>query len=600
MKRLAAFYKNRPLFQQFIIAFIVVILCPILLMMMFSYYNGVSEIQKRYEESFFKAAEEVNCDIREKIEELDELTLQMVSQKEIKHFVLQKPDAYYEKYVIKQWGERQLFLRRFLSQNSYIGRVSIVGDTGIEYSFYGDEGQEYDSGLYDHAGIVWKADKYREVLPEGGRSAVFLSRLKEGAKINYLTVARRFSADSYFRMAGTIFVEIPASMLPNIMGSMAAGEVWVMDEDGYLVYQPDLDKIGSHISGYMDSRLLAGEKGSFKVKLDGEPFFMAYVKDFPSGWTSMFAIPVDQMEKPVQYLKTLLLYTLVIALPLTLLLGYYFSKSILEPIHQLEWYMKRLGQEKWEKVIGSIPGNEIGTLMLQYNQMVDQMQELVEKVYKAELQQSQDKLAKRNAQLQALQTQINPHFLYNTLGAINTYAMEADQREIEQMVNMLGRMLRYAVQNPLEPVKIADEVDHLQSYLTIMKYRHWIMPEIIWDVDSCMDQPILRLTIQPLVENVFQHAFGDGIRKGHYICIRTYKGDQVLLEVEDNGIGMEGLLEGRHYRLDEVPGVTFGIGLNNVNKRIQLIYGDAYGIMLFRNGTGGTTIRLILPNIEQK
>lgn len=168
MKRLAAFYKNRPLFQQFIIAFIVVILCPILLMMMFSYYNGVSEIQKRYEESFFKAAEEVNGDIREKIEELDELTLQMVSQKEIKHFVLQKPDAYYEKYVIKQWGERQLFLRRFLSQNSYIGRVSIVGDTGIEYSFYGDEGQEYDSGLYDHASIVWKADKYREVLPEGG------------------------------------------------------------------------------------------------------------------------------------------------------------------------------------------------------------------------------------------------------------------------------------------------------------------------------------------------------------------------------------------------------------------------------------------------
>ena len=163
--------------------------------------------------------------------------------------------------------------------------------------------------------------------------------------------------------------------------------------------------------------------------------------------------------------------------------------------------------------------------------------------------------------------QINPHFLYNTLGAINTYAMEADQREIEQMVNMLG------------------------------KNRHWRMPEIIWDVDSCMDQQILRLTIQPLVENVFQHAFGNGIREGHYICIRTHKGEEVLVEVEDNGSGMEGLLQGRYYRLDEVPGVTFGIGLNNVNKRIQLIYGEAYGIVLFRNGTGGTTIRLVLPNM---
>lgn len=597
MSRLVFFYKDRPLFQQFIIAFIAVILCPILCIMIFSYYNGVSEIHKRYEESFWNAAEAVNSDIREKIQELDELTLQIVSQKEIKRFVQQAGNNYYEKYVIKRWGERQLFLRRFLSQNNYIGRVSIVGDTGIEYSFYGDEGQEFDSGLYDHGGIVEKADRYRERLPADGRSAVFLSHLKEGASVDYLTMARRFSADSYFRMAGTIFVEIQASRLSSILGSLAAGEVWVMDEKGYLVYQPDTEKIGSHIGDYLETGLFGEDRGSFEAKLEGKSFFMAYVKDFPSGWMSMFAIPVDQMEKPVRYLKTLLFYTLLIALPLTLLLGYYFSKSILEPVHQLEWYMKRLGQEKWEKVIGSIPGNEIGTLMRQYNEMVDQMQELVEKVYKAELQQSQDKLAKRNAQLQALQTQINPHFLYNTLGAINTYAMEADQREIEQMVNMLGRMLRYAVQNPLEPVKIADEVDHLQSYLTIMKYRHWLMPEIIWDVDSCMEQPILRLTIQPLVENVFQHAFGDGIREGHYICIRTQKGEQVLVEVEDNGSGIDGLLQGEYYRLDQVPGVTFGIGLNNVNKRIQLIYGEAYGIVLFRNGSGGTTIRLVLPNL---
>ncbi|MCI8693844.1 MAG: histidine kinase [Lachnospiraceae bacterium] len=567
MSRLGFIYKDRPLFQQFIIAFIAVILCPILFIVIFSYYNGVNEIKMRYEESFWKAADEVNSDIREKIEELNDLTLQMVSQKEIKHFVLQEPDAWYEKYVIKQWGERQLFLRRFLSQNHYIGRISIVGDTGIEYSFYGDEGQEYDSVLYDHASIVEKADKYRESLPADGRSAVFLSHLKEGAGVRYLTVARRFSADSYFQMGGTIFVEIQAAMLPNIIGDMAAGEVWVADRDGCLVYQHDLDKIGSPVSDYMEMGLFGGERGSFTVKLDGEPSFVCYAKDFPSGWISMFAIPANQMEKPIQSLKTLLLYTLVIAFPLTLLLGYYFSRSILEPVRQLEWYMKRLGQEKWEKVIGSIPGNEIGTLMLQYNEMVDQIQELVEKVYKAELQQSQDKLVKRNAQLQALQMQINPHFLYNTLGAINTYAMEADQREIEQMVNMLG------------------------------KNRHWRMPEIIWDVDSCMDQQILRLTIQPLVENVFQHAFGNGIREGHYICIRTHKGEEVLVEVEDNGSGMEGLLQGRYYRLDEVPGVTFGIGLNNVNKRIQLIYGEAYGIVLFRNGTGGTTIRLVLPNM---
>lgn len=105
MRRLLSIYKNRPLFQQFITAFIAVILCPILFITLFSYYNGAGEIRKRYEESFWNASEEVNGNIREKIEELDRLTLHIASQEEVKQFVMQDADDYYEKYVIKQWGK---------------------------------------------------------------------------------------------------------------------------------------------------------------------------------------------------------------------------------------------------------------------------------------------------------------------------------------------------------------------------------------------------------------------------------------------------------------------------------------------------------------
>lgn len=205
------------------------------------------------------------------------------------------------------------------------------------------------------------------------------------------------------------------------------------------------------------------------------------------------------------------------------------------------------------------------------------------------------KLSTRQAEFLALQNQINPHFLYNTLGAINTYAIEADQKEIEQMVSALSKMLRYAVQNPLEPVKIADEAEHVENYLTIMRYRHGRMPRIIWDVKSCLSEPILRLTVQPLIENVFQHAFEDGISEEHFIRIRARREKDVLLEVEDNGIGIEGLEGERQYRLEEVTNITFGIGMSNVNKRIQLIYGEEYGITVFRNQSGGTTVRLVLP-----
>lgn len=600
MRKMFTVYRNRPLFQQFIIAFIVVILCPIVFITIFSYHSASARIRAQYEDSFWNAAQEINTGLRTAMEELDWLTLQIVSQEEAKYFVQQSPEDYYEKYVLKQWGDRQLYLKYLLTQNSYISRVSIVGDTGIEYSFYRDEGQDYDKDLYDHAGIVEKAQLYRESLPSDGKCRVFLSRLREDASVCYLTAARRFSAGSYFHMAGTIFVEIQAASLRSIIGNKIpeGGEIWVLEETGNIVYQTDVGKIGGSIGEYLDTQLLSEGQGSFVTKLNGEKVLAVYVRDPVNSWISMLVIPVSQMEKPIQNVKTLLIYTLVIALPLTLLLGYYFTRSILEPIRQLEWYMARLGLEKWEKVIGSIPGNEIGTLMLQYNQMVDQMQELVEKVYKAELQQSQDKLIKRNAQLQVLQTQINPHFLYNTLGAINTYAIEAEQTEIEQMVNALSKMLRYAVQNPLEPVKLADEVKHVECYLTIMKYRHLRMPEVIWEVDSCLEQPVLRLTIQPLVENIFQHAFEGGIYEGYYIRISARREKGVLVEVEDNGSGIAGMPQGEYVSLEQMPGITFGIGLVNVNKRIQLIYGEEYGISLCRNASGGTTVRLSLPEQE--
>ncbi len=597
MNKIIQAFRDKPLFWQFTIAFVTVILCPIVLINFFSYYNGAAKIREQYEESLRQITGDINGNFNSAMQELDWLTLQIVSQPEARNFVLKSPDSYYEKYLLKQWGDKQLFFKRLLSESGHIGRVSIVGDNGIEYSFYSDEGQEYDKNLYDHRAIVEKAERYRDRLPSDGKSQVFLSRLKEDSSNLYLTLARRFSAGAYFHMAGTVFVEMQAERLWNVAGdeNLRNGQVWVLNEKEEIIYQPDTGRIGNSISSYIPEGLPEEEQGSFRVKINGVRMLAVYTRDPVSGWCSLITVPVSQMERPIQNIKTMLFYTLIIAFPLTMLLGYQFIRSILEPVHQLEWYMARLGMEKWEKVIGRIPGNEIGNLMLQYNQMVEQIHELIEKVYKSELQQSQDKLIKRNAQLQALQTQINPHFLYNTLGAINTYAIEADQKEIEQMVSALSKMLRYAVQNPLEPVKIADEAEHVENYLTIMRYRHGRMPRIIWDVKSCLSEPILRLTVQPLIENVFQHAFEDGISEEHFIRIRARREKDVLLEVEDNGIGIEGLEGERQYRLEEVTNITFGIGMSNVNKRIQLIYGEEYGITVFRNQSGGTTVRLVLP-----
>lgn len=592
-------FKNQTLFQQFALAFIVVIFIPILCISIVSYHNGYTQIKKQHEETYLQMTADMNDKFSAAIKELDWISLQLTNQEQIKSFVRQEPDSYYEKYKLQQWGGSQLLLNNLITDNQYVSRVSVIGDNGMEYSFYGAGVREYDKNLYDHPAVVAKAERYRKELSSDGKVKVFLGNLKEGSADVYLTVARRFSAGAYFRMSGSIFIEIKADMLQKLISGMNLrdGAVWVINEAGDIVYQTDTGNIGKKLSDYFEPELLTEEYGSFTIRRDGSNIFVTYTKNKENGWVSLIEIPVSLMEKPIKDVRMALLYTILVALPLTLCLGFQFIKSILEPIRQLEWHMDRISRQEWEKVSGDIPCNEIGTLMTQYNQMVDQIQELIEKVYKAEIQQSQDRLMRRDAQLQALQTQINPHFLYNTLGAINTYAMEADQTEIEQMVGALGQMFRYAVQNPLEPVRIADEVRHAECYLTIMEYRHRLMPLISWDVDSCLDQQILRLTLQPLLENVFQHAFECGIKEGDYIRIRAKIGASVEVEVLDNGSGMAELEKGRFYHLEEVTGVIFGIGLTNVNKRIQLIYGEEYGVTICKNQEGGTTIRLLLPCI---
>ncbi|ABX41159.1 sensor histidine kinase [Lachnoclostridium phytofermentans] len=595
-------YENRPLFQQFATAFIALVFLPILCVTLFSYFNGSRKILQQYEEILLQATTDINDKLVGSMRELDWLTLQIANQEQTKNFVVQSPGNFYEKYKMKQWCDNQLFLKRILTDNKYVGRLSIIGDSGIEYSIYGDEAQEYDKNLYNHKAIIEKAYAYRDNLPADGRFVVFLSRLKENSQTVYLTAARRFPAGDYFSMKGSVIIEIQARMLGQIFSgiNVRGGSVCVLNEDKDIIFHTDTKKIGKPGTEYLDMSLLSGTQGSFTVKRDGERVFTTYSADKLSGWISLIELPVGQMEDPIQNVRTILIYMLLIAVPLTLWLGYQFTKAILEPIHQLEWYMDQIGSGEWKKVIGYVPGNEIGTLMKQYNRMVDKIQELIKKVYKAELQQSQDNLEKRKAQLQALQTQINPHFLYNTLGAINTYAMEAEQPEIEQMIGALSSMFRYAVQDVLEPVQLADEVAHVNHYLTIMWYRHRIMPQIIWDVDSCMDQQILRLTIQPILENAFQHGFEGGVSEKDFIRIQARKEDDVIVEIEDSGNGIPEMEEGHIYRLSEVPGVKFGIGLINVNKRIQIVYGEAYGILLFRNVEGGTTIRLALPCLKHK
>lgn len=185
--------------------------------------------------------------------------------------------------------------------------------------------------------------------------------------------------------------------------------------------------------------------------------------------------------------------------------------------------------------------------MRSYNLMVTRLSEMIERVYEAELttqkaalELQETRLERQQAEFQALQLQINPHFLYNTLETINCYAVVQDSDEIAEMVEAMAFMLRYSIQTNLEEITIANELRHVLSYMTILKHR--IGREFEIDVvipPALLLAKTVRLTLQPLIENIFQHAFFNGIEDRHYIRIDArIEGDRLHVLVEDNGSGM--------------------------------------------------------------
>jgi two-component system sensor histidine kinase YesM len=297
------------------------------------------------------------------------------------------------------------------------------------------------------------------------------------------------------------------------------------------------------------------------------------------------------------------LFTLVLAI----LLAYRFGKSITKPIQVLKSGMRETEKGNWATIPLPTHRDEIVELMVRYNVMVNRLSEAVDRVVQVELSNSEIRMERQKAEFQSLQLQINPHFMYNTLETIICYATIQDSEEISEIVKALAYMLRYSVQTNLEEITVANELKHVLYYLVVL--RHRIGREFEIDVaikPEYLLHVMVRLTLQPLVENVFQHAFPEGLEDYHFIRIDGGVEDGIFwISVEDNGSGMsetqltqlqEKLSTNRlaDAEIDEA-GKKGGIGVLNVHRRIQMVYGENYGLRIESVADQGTKMIMVMP-----
>ncbi|SEN36542.1 Histidine kinase-, DNA gyrase B-, and HSP90-like ATPase [Mesobacillus persicus] len=311
---------------------------------------------------------------------------------------------------------------------------------------------------------------------------------------------------------------------------------------------------------------------------------------------SMFQTYYDAINTRNDYMQVTLVFMTIAALSFGLLITYLFSHNITRPIYQLTRASREVARGKLDGPTLPESNDEIGFLSKTFNKMRTDLEHNVRQLKE---QSEQEKLLKE-MELKSLQSQINPHFLFNTLNTISKYALINGSEQIYRLINSISKLLRYNLGAMDKPVTLSDEISVVQEYFYIQKTRFQDRVDFIVNVsDECLSLKLPILTLQPLVENAFIHGIEPYEQKG-VIEIEGYsQGESIILKIRDNGIGMD--RDTIHMLLDKSTttsrstGHSTGLGVKNVFRRLELFYQSKERISIESEIGTGTIIELILP-----
>lgn len=510
------------------------------------------------------------------------------------------PNKKYE--YAKEIGFRFGLYKKFYSFESIVIDVNIVGLKGNSIS---ERRGVYNYGLNLKENLIFKKalaspDKVNIILEESLESKL----LRKISSENVLSVAKIIRRPLTKEVKGLILVDIDRKAIEEICSNIKLGNTGrfiVIDQDGGFIYYPNF--VGMPSKAIIEKEILKSvngqSEGYFTQKINNEMYFTVYNTLEMPGWKIIGIVKLGEIMQPAYEIKK---WTIIIEIGLVLaviLLYSLITNSMTIPIMELRKKMKMVELGDMDVEAKYTYNDEISDLSKGFNIMIVKIKELIRKnaIHQENLKKSEFKV---------LQAQINPHFLYNTLDAI-VWSAEADnKKEVVNIAKYLSDFFRVALSKGREWIAVKDEILHIESYLSIQKVRYRDILEYTIDIDPrIMDYRILKLTLQPLVENALYHGLKNK-RGGGLIRITGRKLDEVnlIFEVSDNGIGMpsdklENLRREINKEEFEIDMKT-GFGLSNVNQRIKLYYGKQYGITLTSEPVIGTKINIIVPIIEKK
>ena len=396
---------------------------------------------------------------------------------------------------------------------------------------------------------------------------------------------------------GVFFIDLNYSAISELCDQSTVGTkgyAFILDARGNIVYHPQQQQLYNELQTENISLIMDTEDDTVLTGTGSNGKLYSISRSDKTGWTVVDCTNVRELLSKSRQAQSIYVLTAVILVIVALLFSRFMARSITLPIQKLRDSMKKVQEGDFsvsDVVVDS--DNEIGSLTKSFDVMTHRIQELME-------QNVHEQEEKRKSELKALQSQINPHFLYNTLDSIIWMAEGRKYEEVVLMTASLARLLRQSISNEDEVVPIANEVEYAKGYLTIQKMRYKDKLEFQIDVDpSILHIPLIKLVLQPIIENAIYHGLKYKESKGLLIIKGFMKDGNAVLQVIDDGVGMSEETLAHIYDRHKVNYHSNGVGVYNVQKRLKLYYGEDYGITYESAEDKGTTATITIPGRQE-
>lgn len=552
---------------------IVISMIPIAIIGTVLYRKSLEIVEQKQEAASENALDSIADSIQVTTDYVGNLSLYIIQNSDVKETLL--AESMNGSELLRRQNEVAKSLMFYTGQNQFVNSIYIEGE----------------NGLVLHAGDVRDVKREEELA---GRAKKLMgksfwtgtSAKNDDSPVVYLTLTRSIrDTENLQNTLGTLWINVPLSKMKEQFSNYIEtypGYIALVDDDGnVLLSAGKSETVISDLEKLKESRITTIS--------DKKSNTLVYGNKLPdTGWTIVSGLERSKLLEENRTIRDLLIYGIVASMLLCLLTSVLFSRAILHPLRLLTGKIREVKEDNYDVQLQFESNDEIGILSTQFNAMTRRMNELVNEVLTGKVLQTE-------AELKALQAQINPHFLYNNLDTAYWMSRLEHADKTGRVVLAIADLYRLTMNSGQKFISVETEIRYVENYIVIQELRTADQIQFHIEADGELFQwATMRFVIQPLVENSVEHGILPSGREGD-IWIRGFKDEENLyFEVEDNGDSID-ISEIEELLMDVKSEEKRGMAIRNIDQRIKLQFGKNYGLFFRAGRENGTVVRIVQP-----